>query len=110
MGADCLLAGSLELEAEREADGPRDLSLGILIFETGDRLLVRAGHGPLGRISIDLRISSSKLSLLLCTSSTGGKMCRTGPAAIVKSNNKLKEWINIQELHCQSATSNYNFN
>lgn len=91
MGADWLLAGSLELDAEREADGPRDLSLGVLVFETGDGLLVWVGHGPLGRISIDLRINSSKLSLLLCTSSIGGKMCRTGPAAIMKINNEIKE-------------------
>jgi hypothetical protein len=89
IGADWLLAGSLELDAEREADGPRLLSLGILVLETGDRLLVLVGQGPLGRISIDLRINSSKLSLLLCTSSTGGKMCKTGPAAIVKVKDGL---------------------
>jgi hypothetical protein len=68
IGADRLLAGSLELDAEREADGPRLRFLGILVLETGDRLLVLAGHGPLGRMSIDLRISSSTLSLLLYTS------------------------------------------
>jgi hypothetical protein len=50
-----------------------------------DWLSVRDDHGPVGLMSIDFRIRLSKLSLLLFTCSTGGKMCKAGPAAILKS-------------------------
>jgi hypothetical protein len=59
--------------------------LELFDFVMGETLSARIGHGPVGRMSIDLRIRSSKLSLLLLTSSTGGNMCKVGPAAIVKS-------------------------
>jgi hypothetical protein len=65
---------------------PLALDFPSLALVTGELLSIRKGQGPVGRISIDLRIKSSKLSLLLFTSSIGGNMCKDGPAAIVKGN------------------------
>ena len=55
----------------------------LLVFCSGVMFWPRGGNGPVGRRSIDLRIRSSTFSFLLFTSSTGGKMCKIGPAAIV---------------------------
>jgi hypothetical protein len=45
---------------------------------------VYRGYGLLGLISIDLRINSSRSSLLLSTFSIGGNKCNDGGAAMAR--------------------------
>ena len=61
---------------------PAAVNFGFVYFGWTAELSCFEAQGPVGLISIDRRISSSKLSLLLCTSSTGGNMCKAGFVAM----------------------------
>jgi len=67
---------------------PVVFNLGFVYFGWTTWLSFRDCQGPVGLMSIECRINSSKLSLLLCTSSTGGNMFRAGFAAMLQRSGK----------------------